>query len=96
MRILLSSGHRYPANKGIGCGIQPTDDPSGSIDHVHDLLAKGLSESSHHVFYLMEQGAGAPLPPGVTLVSKSTGDVDVFHNMESHCKPWVGTWHGFL
>jgi glycosyltransferase involved in cell wall biosynthesis len=64
----------------------------------------GLTELGHEVFYLLPKGAEAPLPQGVTLLSKPITDVDVFHTMtfrdaelvrwiEDARKPWVATCH---
>ena len=62
---------------------------------VHDLLAKGLAELGHSVFYLLEKGHEMPLPPGVLPVSATLPDVDIYHNIESHEFPWVTTQHGY-
>jgi len=62
---------------------------------VHDWLVKGLAELGHKVFYLLKEGASAPLPSGVDLVSEPIQDVDVFHNISSDSKPWVTTVHSF-
>ena len=62
---------------------------------VHDLLAKGLAELGHSVFYLLEKGHEAALPTGVLPVSGALPDVDIYHNIESHEFPWVTTQHGY-
>lgn len=104
MRILLSSDHRYPAFEKVGSGLHPKPFPSGSAYLVHDLLARGLAELGHDVFYLLRDGAGQPLPAGVTLVSDSIPDVDILHTVAYHDedvipkrqasgKPWVTTCH---
>lgn len=78
--------------------------PSGSGYMIHDLLAKGLAELGHDVFYLLRQGAAQPLPKGVKFVSEPTPDADVVHTIAYHdptlnderqaCgKPWVTTCH---
>lgn len=104
MRLLLSSEHRYPAYRSIGQGPHPMKFPSGSGYMIHDLLAKGLAELGHDVFYLLRQGAAKPLPKGVKFVSKPTADADIVHTIADHdkilndereaCrKPWVTTCH---
>src|SRR5882757_5961066 len=62
MRILLACQHRYPASGETGSGLHPKEFPSGSAYHLHDLLAQGLAELGHDVFYLLQQGAEVPLP----------------------------------
>jgi glycosyltransferase involved in cell wall biosynthesis len=104
MRILLSSNHRYPGNAQAGSGRKPKEFPSGSGFIIHDLIAKGLSEMGHQVFYLLPQGADAPFPPGCTLLQKPIFDVDILHTMTfrdhdlvrdmRHAGiPWVATCH---
>ena len=104
MRILLSSSHRYPAFSEIGNGLHPMLFPSGSGYMIHDLLAKGLAELGHDVFYLLRKGADKPLPAGVKLVSKLPVDAHILHTLANHDhdlvkeqqwgrKPWVTTCH---
>ena len=69
--------------------------PSGAPGLVHDLLAKGLAELGHTVFYLLEKGYAEPLPHGVFPVSSAIPDVDIYHNVESQELPWVTTQHGY-
>ncbi|HSS22498.1 MAG TPA: glycosyltransferase [Pyrinomonadaceae bacterium] len=103
MRILLSADHRYPASQEVGSGLHPKSFPSGSAYMIHDLLARGLAELGHEVFYLLPAGADKPLPPGVTLVSQPH-DADILHTVayhdeelipqkEANPKPWVTTCH---
>lgn len=72
--------------------------------HMHDLLARGLAELGHEVFYLLPKGASEPLPPGVRMVSEPVVGVDVYHNqayrdqevaayMAAAGVPWVTTCH---
>ena len=66
--------------------MKPVPFPSGSAFHVHDLLARGLAEAGHEVFYLLEKGASAPLPPGVRVVPAVIDDalidhIDVYHSI---------------
>lgn len=91
MRIYLSSSHTYPA-KVSGTASQ----------HITDLLAKGLAELGHDVFYdLRENEILEPPPKGVNLVNKRIWDVDVLHvqdvgpfnSFDSCGKPWVRTFH---
>ncbi|HEV2989710.1 MAG TPA: glycosyltransferase [Candidatus Angelobacter sp.] len=104
MRILLSSNHRYPAAGASGSGAVPREFPSGSGFVIHDLLAKGLAEAGHEVYYLLPRGAEMPLPPGVTLLREPIFDVDVVHTMTFRDYdlvravrqvgiPWVATCH---
>ena len=58
MRIYISSNHQYPA-KLTGSASQ----------HTTDLLARGLGEQGHDVFYdLRENEILEPLPDSVTQV----------------------------
>lgn len=79
MRVLLVAYHKYPAYGPSGSGPHPRDYPSGSGYHLHDLLAQGLAEEGHEVFYLLKKGADGPLPAGVVPVSHHVADVDVCH-----------------
>lgn len=82
MKILLSSGHRYP---GVQGGVASA--------RVHDWLAKGLSEMGHRVLYFLPLGAAEPLPAGVELLDRPVVDVDVAHNHELAGRPWVRSCH---
>jgi glycosyltransferase involved in cell wall biosynthesis len=108
MRILLSSRHTYPAAAEESAGTQPIRFPSRSADHLHDLLARGLAEFGHTVFYLLPAGASRPLPPNVQLVSGNIKDIDidVYHSnsgkepveginaaLEYRGIPWVTSCH---
>jgi glycosyltransferase involved in cell wall biosynthesis len=104
VRILLSSNHPYPASRSSGSGTNPKEFPSGAGFVIHDLVAKGLAEAGHEVFYLLPRGAEAPLPSGVTLLREPRFDVDVIHTitMRDHALarharqagiPWVATCH---
>ncbi|NQZ09754.1 MAG: glycosyltransferase [Algicola sp.] len=96
INILLASNHRYPAETTVSCGKTTQANPSGAVGRIHDLLARGLAESGHTVYYLLEQGATEPLPPGVQLVTaKNLPEVDICHNITSEKVPWVKTHHGF-
>jgi hypothetical protein len=81
MRVLLVADHRYPAFGANGAGLHPREYPSGSSYHLHDLIALGLVEEGHEVFYLVQGGAEIPLPPGVKLVSDALPEVDICHSM---------------
>jgi len=81
MRLLLSAHHRYPVESGSGSGLRPKAFPSGSGGHIHDLLAQGLAELGHDVFYLLPNGSSEPLPPRVVQVSEPVTEVDVFHSL---------------
>lgn len=78
MRILITSNHRYPSFRPVGSGLQPTDFPSGSGGHIQDLLARGLSELGHQVFYLLKRGCEMPLPEGIELVSEPIDDANIY------------------
>ncbi len=93
MRILLYSDHRYPSDDGHGSGLTLRYEPSGAPQHVHDMLAKGLAELGHQVFYFLTKGTEHPLPTGVTLTDTSRADVDIAHNIEVDGLPWVLTQH---
>jgi glycosyltransferase involved in cell wall biosynthesis len=104
MRVLLSSIHRYPNAVDVGLGRKPRLFPSGSAFSIHDLLAKGLAELGHDVFYLLPKGADKPLPAGVKLLSTPEDDVDIIHTirfrdedlseeLKALRKPWVTTCH---
>ncbi|MEO8497379.1 MAG: glycosyltransferase [Planctomycetota bacterium] len=95
MRILLASNHRYPAYIDRGVGRHARPNPSCGPGLVHDLLARGLAELGHTVFYLLENGHGESFPPGVFPVSNAMDDVDIYHNLESTSHPWVITRHGY-
>ena len=100
MRVLLSSDHEYPAANPIGSGLHPKKFPSGSGYILHDLLANGLAELGHDVFYLVRH-AHAPAPPGVKLIFSPVKDVDILHVISGRDaaliaesrKPWVATCH---
>ena len=92
MRVLLSSEHRYPAFGELGSGPHPRSLPSGSGFWMHDLLAKGLAELGHEVFYLLPHSAVAPLPPGVQLVSQPVWDADVLHTISDRDAPLIAEW----
>lgn len=100
MRILLSSDHEYPAANPNGSGLHPKKFPSGSGYILHDLLAKGLAELGHDVFYLVRR-SNATAPPGIKLILNPVQDVDILHIIsgrdaaliEESGKPWVATCH---
>lgn len=100
MRILLSSDHQYPAANPRGSGLHPKRFPSGSGYILHDLLARGLAELGHDVYYLV-RSASAPSPPEVKLIFEPVRDVDILHTISGRDagliaesqKPWVATCH---
>lgn len=94
MRISITAKHRYPASDG---------GPSGG--RVFDFLVKGLAELGHQVAYFLHEGAVAPLPDGVRLVSKPCWESDVLHcrsdqdlgdDADGKGMPWVATAHADL
>jgi glycosyltransferase involved in cell wall biosynthesis len=90
MKILIASGHRYPARDG-----------GTASDRIADCLAKGLAELGHRVVYKLEGGAASPLPEGVELVRKRRYDVDAmvlqdyspWDSPETRGIPWVRPYH---
>ncbi len=82
MRILLVSDHKYPASGSHGVGLCPRALPSGSGQHIHDLLAQGLAKLEHEVFYLLKEGAAEPLPTNITAVSETVPCVDIVHGID--------------
>ena len=104
MRILLAAKHDYPARESVGSGFRPKRFPSGSGGALHDLIAKGLAELGHDVFYLVPHAANECPPNGITLVAEPVRDAEVLHTpsefhqdlgqeWQSQGKPWVTTWH---
>jgi glycosyltransferase involved in cell wall biosynthesis len=89
MRVLLTSISRYPA-RGGGLGSS----------RVHDVLAKGLGELGHTVYYSVAEGYGAALPEGVVASGREV-DADLYHFIDYPTggepppagKPWVRTFH---
>ena len=79
MRVLLTSSHRYPASSKHGSCLHPREYPSGSGYHLHDLLAQGLAEEGHDVFYQLQKGAESPAPQGVRLVNAPVSEIDICH-----------------
>jgi glycosyltransferase involved in cell wall biosynthesis len=79
MRILLVCNHVYPIRKTNGAGKKPTLSPSGAGCHQFDLLAQGLSEKGHEVFYLVDHLPGTISPEGVKLIDAPMEDVDIVH-----------------
>jgi glycosyltransferase involved in cell wall biosynthesis len=94
MRVLLASGHRYPADDRRSAGTRPRAEPSGAPGAVHDLLARGLAELGHEVLYLLAEPPAEPLPPGVAWVDAPDPGADVWHGLASQSVPWVATCHG--
>ena len=96
----MSSDHEYPAANPNGSGLHPKKFPSGSGYILHDLLAKGLAELGHDVFYLVRR-SHADAPYGVNLIFEPVHDVDILHTIsgrdaaliEESQKPWVATCH---
>ncbi len=91
MRIYISSNHQYPARIG---GL------SGCI--VLDLMAKGLAELGHDVFYHLKNDLREPLPSGIRAIDAPMADADVYHMQDTLIfgpvnntqKPWIRTHHG--
>jgi len=92
MRILIASNHRYPCYPPVGSGRQPTEFPSGSGGHIQDLLARGLAELGHQVFYLLRRGCETPLPEGIQLVSDPIDDADIYQTTGAPGADLVGAF----
>jgi glycosyltransferase involved in cell wall biosynthesis len=97
MRILVTSQHRYPADRFPVC--------KGGLAafRVLDTLVKGLAELGHDVVYRLEQGAESPLPLGVRLTCDTDWTADIVHLQDrdvtepiSLREPWVRTCHADL
>ena len=84
-----------PSNSNRSVGLNASPNPSRAPQIVHDLLAKGLGELGHTVFYKLDGGQSESLPPGVFPVPDTLPEVDICHNIESSKHPWVTTHHGF-
>lgn len=104
MRILLAAKHDYPARESAGSGLRAKRYPSGSGGAMHDLIAKGLAELGHDVFYLVPHAAGQRAATGISLVAEPVGHAEVLHTLSdfhedltnewrAQGKPWVTTWH---
>src|SRR5580704_16229932 len=106
MRILLWSNIQYGSCFGNGAGRRPREFPSGSGHYIQDVLAKGLAELGHEVFYHLQAGISEPLPAGVERIAVPPESVDILHNYSSsrsdpllmshvnrHRIPWVATCH---
>jgi glycosyltransferase involved in cell wall biosynthesis len=106
MRILLWSNRPFGSCFGNGTGRRTREFPSGSGHYLHDVLAEGLAELGHEVFYHLPAGLSVPLPPGVQRITGSPASVDILHNYSSSRSdhtlisyvnrrgiPWVATCH---
>jgi glycosyltransferase involved in cell wall biosynthesis len=106
MRILLWSNHLYGAYFENGVGRHPRPFPSGSGYYMHDVLAKGLAELGHEVYYHLPKGTTHPLPVGVEPVTVLPDVFDILHNytcfvsqpdlmeeVRRRAIPWVATCH---
>ena len=102
MRILLAATHDYPIRESVGSGLRPKKLPSGSGGAMHDLIAKGLAELGHDVFYLVPHAVDQRPPMGVTLIAEPVHNAEVLHTTlyaneelshewQSQGKPWVTT-----
>jgi glycosyltransferase involved in cell wall biosynthesis len=106
MKIILWSNHQHGSCFGNGAGRCPREFPSGSGHYLHDVLAKGLAELGHEVFYHLQAGISEPLPAGVERITAPPESADILHNYSSsrsdpvlinyvnrHRIPWVATCH---
>ena len=106
MRILLWSNHPYGSCFDRGAGRRPRELSSGSGHYLHDVLARGLAELGHQVYYHLQSGVADPLPPGVERIVAPPEAADILHNysssrshpdlmnfVKSRAIPWVATCH---
>ena len=106
MRILLWSNQPHGSCFEQGVGRRPREFPSGSGHYLHDVLAKGLAELGHEVYYHLPAGVAEPLPAGVERVTAPPESADILHNysssrsdpglmnfVKSRGIPWVATCH---
>jgi glycosyltransferase involved in cell wall biosynthesis len=104
MRVLLAATHNYPMRASVGSGLRPKRYPSGSGGVLHDLIAKGLAELGHDVFYWVPHAADQRPTMGITLITEPVRDAEVLHTLsdfhkdltnewQAQGKPWVTTWH---
>ena len=80
MRILLSATHTT-RRQSVGSGLRPKRFPSGSGGAIHDLIAKGLAELGHDVFYLVPHAADQRPAMGIALVAEPVRHADVLHTL---------------
>lgn len=99
MRVLLTGDHRYPASRFPARGI------GRASARVLDLLARGLAELGHTVFYALAGGEEDPLPDGVTAATERSAHLaDIVHHQrlspyetgDTLGRPWVRTIHADL
>ena len=107
MRILLWSNHQHGSYFANGVGRHPREFPSGSGYYMHDVLAKGLADLGHEVYYHLQAGAAKPVPRGVErITAPPSKPVDILHNYSCFVSdaglmeyvsrrgiPWVATCH---
>jgi glycosyltransferase involved in cell wall biosynthesis len=79
MRILLVRDNTYRPPVTQGSGKMISDEPSGSSGHQLDLLAKGLAEKGHEVFYHIRHTKETIAPNGIQLVYKPIENMDIVH-----------------
>jgi glycosyltransferase involved in cell wall biosynthesis len=63
----------------MGTGKRITAFPSGSSHHQHDLLARGLAERGHTVFYHVDHDDHTIADKGVHFVNHLMDDIDIVH-----------------
>lgn len=79
MRILLARDHSYIHPQLQGSGKKTTKVPSGASNFQHDMLAKGLSENGHDVFYYVKNEKEMSHLSGVKFVNVLIDDIDIVH-----------------
>lgn len=86
----MTSSSRYPARIG-GVGAA----------RVHDLLARGLAEAGHIVYYRVSEGYAESPPDGVVATDRTIRNADLYHldaypeggAAPHRRKPWLRTVH---
>ncbi|NRA11065.1 MAG: glycosyltransferase [Crocinitomicaceae bacterium] len=108
MKILLECKlNQSPARKIIATGRAITSFPSGSIGNQFDLLAKGLVEKGHQVYYLIKDLEEGYNENGVQIVHDFIDDIDLVHIQSTNYSdtvayyqskniPAIATNHGYV
>lgn len=111
MRILMTSDHIYPAFPSIldsEINSNRNYKSSFSSRFLQDLIAKGLVELGHQVFYWLPLGNHQNVPSGIEIVDQLPLEIDIAHLLYCNVKegpierlalirekniPWVGVRH---
>ncbi|WP_103068975.1 glycosyltransferase [Aquimarina sediminis] len=79
MKILLARDHSYIHPNIQGTGKKITSIPSGASNFQHDMLAKGLVENGHEVFYYVKNEKEMSHLSGIKFTNSLIDDVDIVH-----------------